>query len=82
MKHEMERLHKALCESEAECSSLREKLSALQREFISEEPTPPLPSTGAQVRIEGIFGGGRGEGGKFVGHCHSFMHEYETIYKF
>lgn len=62
MKHELERLHKALCESKAECSTLREKLSALQREFISEEPTPPPPlpaSTGAQVNsITVSLGGG------------------------
>lgn len=53
-KHELERLHKALCESEAECSSLREKLSALQKEFSSEEPTPPSSQT--QVDSSSVVG--------------------------
>ena len=38
---ELERLRRALRESESECGQLREKVAALEREFDSEDPAPP-----------------------------------------
>ena len=56
---ELERLCRALRESESECGRLRSRVAELQREFDSEDPAPsplppvPPPGTSSEVRTLG-----------------------------
>ena len=55
MECELARLRNALAESRVECCRLEERVTALQREFDTEDPTPALPpqplSARNQVRL-------------------------------